>query len=263
MEDKMNTWYYVEGREKIGPIDEEEMVNLLKMGKLNEKTYVWRKGFDNWVLMGETDEFRTYFSTSTAEPQNVVPEFTPPEFSWDRVDYDAKIFTIKIGKDRGEAVESEYGPYSLNFLKELMEAQRITPKTYIFTPGMERWIFIADIPIYEKIFSSLPPVISDQERRQSTRKPFVARIFFHDNEEVFDGVCRDISVGGMQVLVSDVKLKPRDVISLNVHPENSEYGFVASGEVIRILEGGQGFSLRFRDLSTEAKEAIEKYIREA
>lgn len=64
----------------------------------------------------------------------------------------------------------------------------------------------------------------------------------------------------MQVLVSDFIAKAHDVISLNVHPENSEYGFVASGEIVRMLEGGQGFSIRFRDLTLDARESIEKYI---
>lgn len=263
----MSVWYYVDGREKVGPVEQDEIINLVKSGLLNEKSYIWTKGFENWVFMEEVETFKPLFCSSeiTALPpeEDDIPEFIAPEFSWDSVDYNKKIFTIKIGADRGSEMESEYGPYSLNFIKELMDANRITPKTYIFTPGLDRWIFIADIPIYESLFANLPPTITDQERRRDTRRPFVARIFFHDNEAVFDGVCRDISVGGMQILVSDAQFKAKDVISLNVHPENSEYGFVASGEVIRLLEGGQGFSIRFRELSPEAQQAIEKYVNEA
>jgi hypothetical protein len=33
------------------------------------------------------------------------------------------------------------------------------------------------------------------------RKPFIARIFFNNDKKFFEGICRDISVGGMQVLV--------------------------------------------------------------
>lgn len=260
----MTVWYYVEGKDKVGPIEEEEFINLFKSGILNEQSYVWRKGFDNWAFSKDVDELKFLFESSESvaqeEPSDDVPDFIYPTLDWDTVDYDRKMFSIKIGRDRGGESDVEYGPYSLNFLRKLMEDNRITPKTFIFTHGMDNWLFLADIPIYEKIFQKLPPAITDEERRNSTRKPFVARIFFHNNEEFFDGVCRDISIGGMQILVSDFIAKTHDVISLNVHPENSDYGFVASGEIVRMLEGGQGFSLRFRDLTQDAKDSIEKYI---
>ena len=65
---------------------------------------------------------------------------------------------------------------------------------------------------------------------------------------------------GMQVLVSDFPAKQGDRITLNVHPENSQSGFVASGKITRLLNGGQGFSLRFIGLSPEAQKAITSYI---
>ena len=47
---------------------------------------------------------------------------------------------------------------------------------------------------------------------------------------------------------------------MNVHPENSDFCFTAQGEIVRILDGNQGFSLRFRNLSQEAQSSIDKYI---
>lgn len=47
---------------------------------------------------------------------------------------------------------------------------------------------------------------------------------------------------------------------MNVHPDNSDYHFVARGKVVRILDGDQGFSLRFSGLNDEAKNAINDYI---
>ena len=34
----------------------------------------------------------------------------------------------------------------------------------------------------------------------------------------------------------------------------------AGGKIVRILDGDQGFSLRFIDLSDEAKDSIEAYL---
>jgi hypothetical protein len=66
----------------------------------------------------------------------------------------------------------------------------------------------------------------------------------------------------MQILVDDFQGQAGDKITINVHPENSDYHFAASGVVVRILEGNSGFSFRFQGLSDEAKKAIEKYIQE-
>jgi c-di-GMP-binding flagellar brake protein YcgR len=66
----------------------------------------------------------------------------------------------------------------------------------------------------------------------------------------------------MQILVDNFKGHAGDKITINVHPENSDYHFTASGLVVRILEGNSGFSFRFHALSEEAKRAIEKYIQE-
>ena len=85
-------------------------------------------------------------------------------------------------------------------------------------------------------------------------------MFFHNESVVYEGICRDISVGGLQVLVDGFPGNIGDEISLNVHPENTDYNFVASGKVVRILEGDQGFSLRFIQLSDEATNAIEDYL---
>ncbi|MBL7665025.1 MAG: PilZ domain-containing protein [Bacteriovoracaceae bacterium] len=102
--------------------------------------------------------------------------------------------------------------------------------------------------------------MADSDRRSAARKPFVARMFFHDNNQLYEGICRDISIGGMQVLVADYPGNVGDEISLNVHPENSEQHFVASGKIVRMLDKGQGFSFRFTVIETDAIKAIQKYI---
>jgi len=64
----------------------------------------------------------------------------------------------------------------------------------------------------------------------------------------------------MQVLVSNFPGRVGEEISLNVHPDNSDYNFVASGKIVRRLDGDQGFSFRFTGLSEDAKNTIENYV---
>jgi hypothetical protein len=81
-------------------------------------------------------------------------------------------------------------------------------------------------------------------------------------------MCRDISVGGMQVLTDQIPGVSGTRIRLNVSPVNPSRSkassaiepFVAEGVIVRILEDGRGFSFRFEGLTDRAKKIIEKYI---
>lgn len=249
-------WYYVENKDRVGPIEEEELVNLVKNGSLFEESYVWKKGLENWTKIKEVSELEYVF---VVESPGFIESMSKDGIDWDNTSLDESIFSIKVGLDRG-GNEAEYGPFSLNMLKRLYNENRINGKTLVFSPGMSNWMFLADLEIFEKVFEEIPPEIDDSERRRNIRKPFIARILFHDNSLVYEGVCRDISTGGLQVLVADFPAEVGTIVSMNVHPDNSDYSFVAEGTVVRKLDGNQGFSLRFSNLGDETKTAINNYI---
>ena len=260
MEDQ---WYYVEAGERKGPVELEALKDLISSGALGDEDYVWTKGFENWVQLQEVEELQVIEEVveETLEPEVHSEGSSVSSDSLRLQEYlsDENSVFIKIGADRG-AEEVEYGPYSLEIIKKLYTQNRINAKTYIFVRGMQDWTMIADLEDFSEIFEGTPPPIEDSERRASKRKPFVARMYIENQKQVFVGVCRDISVGGMQVLVEQVPAKIGDSISINVHPENTEHHFVAGGTVVRLLDGGQGFSFRFTDLGEDAKEAIQSYL---
>ena len=76
------------------------------------------------------------------------------------------------------------------------------------------------------------------------------------------GICRDISVGGMQVLTDTLPGPVGTAVRLNVTPPSDSglKAFVAEGTVVRILEDQRGFSFRFTSISEDAKSSIERYI---
>ncbi|MCB9063305.1 MAG: DUF4339 domain-containing protein [Halobacteriovoraceae bacterium] len=258
------SWYYVEGKDRVGPVSQAELADLFKQNKLKLNSYIWRNGFTDWKKARDVEEICELFievegDTSPKKVSQIPETIIDRQFSWDTVEKDHKIFSIKIGKDRGHP-DTEYGPFSLEELKKLFDQKRINEKTYIFSPGMENWVFLGDIDIYDTFFSNVPPIINEEDRRGNLRRPFVARMFFHDTKKVYEGICRDISIGGLQVLVSDFPVHVQETIAINVHPENTDYHFVADGEIVRILDGNQGFALRFKDLGNEATSAIKKYL---
>ncbi len=273
-------WYYFRGKQRFGPVSFEELLSLISDGTLTQKSYVWRKGFADWRRVESVDELHEIASPPVPD-ETYVPEVPkdnnisssdsstlPPLIrgvNWSKIDENKKMFLLKIGLDR-DSVEQEYGPYSLNQLRRIYSENRINSKTLIFVPGMDNWKFFSNLPIYRDITGSdpndeeLPQELCD-DKRSSIRKPFVARMYFHDSKDLYEGVCRDISVGGMQVLVSNFPCSKGDMISLNVHPDNSLYSFTARGEIVRILDGDRGFSIRFNDLNKEAVSSINAYIK--
>lgn len=262
-----DNWYYVQKGNRHGPVAIEALEAMVRNQELKTDDYVWKKGFENWKKVKEVDEL----NTAPAEAQALAPELPKfpdapskpqgKEINLKELGEDEKVIFIRIGADRGVAA-TEYGPYSLSILKKLFKENRINGKTEIFIKGSKDFKLLGDLPEYEEIFEEVPPVIQESDRRVTTRKPFIARLFIQNNKNLYEGICRDISTGGMQILVDDFQGKVGDKITINVHPENSDYHFTASGVVVRILEGNSGFSFRFQGLSDEAKNSIEKYLQE-
>lgn len=257
-----DNWYYVQKGNRHGPVAIEVIEAMLAKQELKDEDYVWKKGFENWKKVKDVGEFNVMPASIPSEPK--IPDAPKPvvkELSLKDINEDEKILFIRIGNDRG-MTPSDYGPFNLKQLKQLFNENRINGKTMVFAKGMKEYKILGELPEYEDIFNEKPPVIPEAEKRSYPRKPFVARMFVQNNKKVFEGVCRDVSVGGMQVLMDEFTGKAGDKVSINVHPENSEYHFVASGLVVRILEGNSGFSFRFQGLSDEAKRSIEKYLQE-
>ena len=263
-----DNWYYVQKGNRQGPVEVSVITTMIANQELKSEDFVWKKGFENWKKIKEVEELQVSSGPELVpEPIEEFPaapevRLEEKEFSFISVtDHEERSMFIRVGNDRGE-VPADYGPFSLNQIKRLFKENRINGKSFLFQTGMKEWKVLAEISDYQEVFLEQPPVLKDTDRRTTTRKPFIARLFVQNNKKLFEGLCHDISVGGMQILVDDFKGLAGDKISINVHPENSDYHFTAAGVVVRILEGNAGFSFRFNDLNAEAKAAIDKYLSE-
>ncbi len=281
-----DNWYYVLKGNRQGPVAIEVLQEMVTKTELTLADFVWKKGFENWKKIKEIEELQPKIKAPPAPTPAPTPtrvEATPAaaqvqapvkveetqnisrlefkEMSLKSLGEESRVIFVRIGSDRGED-PAEFGPFTLKQLKQLFKENRINGKTYVFTAGMKEWKFLADFSEYQELFAEKAPVIKDDERRTAIRKPFLARLLIQNNRTVYEGICRDISIGGMQILTDDFKGALGERISINIHPENTEYHFTASGSVVRILEGHSGFSFRFEGLNEEARRSIEKYIQE-
>ncbi len=252
-------WYYVQKGNRQGPVAIEVIESMIQSQDLKLDDYVWKKGFENWKKIREVPELEAKTPVTPQIPAS--PKIPFKEVRLKDLREDERIIFVRIGLDRGSS-SAEYGPFTLKQLKQLFSENRINGKSYLFTSGMREWTLLADLPEYQEIFEEMPPVIKESDKRAGLRKPFIARLFIQNNKNFYEGICRDISIGGMQILIDNFKGMAGDKITINVHPENSDYHFTASGVVVRMLEGNSGFSFRFQGLTDEAKNSIEKYLQE-
>lgn len=166
----MVNWYYVQGSERVGPVNEETLRDLYKKNVLNAESYIWRKGFANWERLKDVTEID--FSKPSVPPaplKKVVLEEAPKEeeqvistgpsspeiifnFDWNSVGEDEELFYLKIGRDRAmKSAASTYGPYSIKELKAALDDKRINNKTLLYSAGMSGWIELGQTPLDPKI----------------------------------------------------------------------------------------------------------------
>lgn len=50
------SWYYAENGQSIGPINQTTFYTYIQEGIIDENTYIWKKGMDDWQLLGEIDK---------------------------------------------------------------------------------------------------------------------------------------------------------------------------------------------------------------
>lgn len=128
----MVNWYYVDGSERVGPIGVEELISLYRRGKLNQESYIWRKGFANWERIknvteiefeeqNETEELESLDSNELEElsipkVKSYLESIAKPEVkqkSFDLPSMDENEFKIERGEVKVET-PSSVEPFSWN-----------------------------------------------------------------------------------------------------------------------------------------------------
>ncbi|MCS6874528.1 MAG: PilZ domain-containing protein [Pyrinomonadaceae bacterium] len=101
---------------------------------------------------------------------------------------------------------------------------------------------------YEKI---------SKDRRRFERKRVKIEVSFYKGGQVIKTAnTRDIGLGGLYI-ASDAEVKVGDLLSLTIDFEEGK--FKAEAAVVYVDEG-QGFGVRFQNLSKESEELLKKAI---
>jgi hypothetical protein len=243
--------------------------------------YAWKKGQPDWKRICDIKTFQTL---SPHQPQKAGQKQFQSEVAAARVASSRKtaapsrLSRASSGVNSGEGRiwylcqnQSQLGPFSVEEISRFLKTGKIQGRTHGWRNGMKNWERLERLPEFKRLADSPDDQRTDpkenqrEDQRNHPRRPLVAKILMSDQETVIVGVCRDISIGGLQVLTDTV---PGDIgtkIKMNISPSSNDTGnpiepFVAEGVVVRILEDGRGFSFRFNKLADRARQAIESYI---
>lgn len=139
---------------------------------------------------------------------------------------------------------SESGPYSE------ADIEILSPKvSHVWKEGMEDWKPLQNRRV---------------DRRSSPRKPVIAKVVMVGQSEqappqVSTGICRDLSMGGLQVLSAEWEGEVQDRVLLNVTSEG--LSFSCEAIVVRTFDDiERGFSCRFDSPSPQTQEALKNYF---
>lgn len=238
----------------IGPYRPSEIHQRLLAKELAWVDYCYREQEDQWIRICDHPVFQPL--QAAPPPKPVLKKIVPPPSPLNRIPPEPKWFL-----HQGEV---QTGPYPESEIKRWIQTGQVSSDAYVWQDSLPDWQSIRDQPSFRGLLPAVsePAEPSSSEKRTHPRKPLAARIYMTNQKEVASGLCRDISVGGMQVLTDDLPGQAGDQIHLNVLPpaDSGLHSFAARGIIVRILEDKRGFSFRFTDINPEAVRSIERYI---
>lgn len=261
----MSAWYLMTGGRTEGPVEGQELLQRVGTGEISPALFVWKEGEGDWKRIYEFSEFQ---DALPQKPSSEILENLKQSLAAEK-ESDANPESVRqwYAYIKG----SQEGPYDIQEVAQLIKAGAINSETYIWKVGMDNWAFLKDLSEFSEAAAAAPKPPAPEsesdagaERRSSPRKPVVARVLFHDDSLLGQGICRDVSVGGAQILFDTSTkgsetpgVKAGDVLHMNVHGGDDFSPFTAEAEVVRILKGNQGFAVRFRELSDKSRQAVE------
>ena len=229
-----------------GPFRPSEIHARLLAKELSWVDHCYREKDGVWTRIADHPVFRDLQpSAPTPKPTAVPPPFKGglPSVKW-------FIFADEVQSGPFEAVE----------VKRLIATSQLSGAAFLWNESFSEWKPVGEVDEFREVMPEQKS--SGAERRAAPRKPLVAQVYVTNQKNVATAICRDVSVGGMQVLTDVIPGKPGETIRLNVLPPSASGlpAFVAEGVIVRVLEDGKGFSFRFTRISSEAKKAIEEYV---
>ncbi|MEK6705309.1 MAG: GYF domain-containing protein [Bdellovibrionota bacterium] len=260
-DDNTPHWYVALGDRWGGPFTATEVYKQVLSHEITWAHYVWKPGQTEWKRICDLKTFQSAVPTLPGkEVKSEVKQaaVSPPPPPKKTVSEERKWFVYQN--------DTQHGPFSGDEIARFLKSGRINKRTYIWADGMTNWEALERVPQLKGLSGgqSQPPARGKTmapDHRTAPRRPLLAKIVMANDNSVNVGMCRDISIGGMQVLTDKIPGSVGQKIKFNVSSTTGEIQpFVAQGTIVRLLEDGRGFSFRFHKITDAAIKAVETYI---
>ncbi|MBL7716191.1 MAG: DUF4339 domain-containing protein [Bdellovibrionales bacterium] len=289
-------WYLAVADKWVGPMTAQDVYEKILKQEISWAHFVWKKGQANWQRICDVPTFQA------AVPGQ--PKGTPSPDPGAKTSKKEAAVAASTWQEANRRIwflyynDSQFGPFTEEEIRRFLNLGKIHGRVHAWKEGMNGWNRLEKVGGFEteiaeadrvrqekkesakkekKAEAQRPPARPSsgedypqakyKDQRKAPRRPLLARIVLAHQDEVVVGVCRDVSIGGMQVLTAKIPGLPGSRIKLNVSPAGEAASkkkglkpFVAEGLIVRLLEDGRGFSFRFEKLPPESREVIEKYI---
>ena len=295
-EDDTPEWYIALGSRWVGPLSAEDVYLKVVSQEISWAHFVWRAGQPDWKRICDIPTFQA--AVPSVPPKSMkeeVKEASKP---------DIRAAGPSVRQAKGAAGgppakpkheerswflyynDAQYGPFSSEEISRYLRVGKIHGRVHIWKDGMAEWERLENLDRFADDVAEAKRVREARksgaaagagkessgtvrEQRKAPRRPIVAKIYVANSEALSVAVCRDISIGGMQVLTDRIPGEPGDRIRMNVSPAagkgdkaaRSIEPFVAEGVIVRILEDGRGFSFRFDKLPEASRRAVEDFLK--
>ncbi|MBC7387352.1 MAG: DUF4339 domain-containing protein [Cryobacterium sp.] len=262
-------WFIAIGEKSVGPMSAPEVYERVVAGELTWISYAWKEGMGDWARLCDIPTFQS----AVPPPPVAKPKAQPPAMPTKKIQ--PKVWFLFFN-------ESQHGPFSEDEIEGMLGAGKANGETFVWKDGMSDWERLDSVHAFSTATasathsgSSSAAISGNQsrtgevspagsEKRLYSRKPLLAKIMIVDGDQLLVGMARDVSVGGMQVLSEFVPSKVGSKLKLNISPSDpanpSFLPFVAEGLVVRLHEDRRGFSFRFEELSSSARQIIERIL---
>lgn len=286
-EDDVPQWYVAISDKPVGPLTASDVYQKVVNQEITWAHHVWKPGMAAWEKICDTKTFQAVVPTPPPMPamppmpgaKPTVKQAKKPPHNVPKIVEEEKSWFLHY-KD------SQYGPFAESEVIRFLKVGKLHEKIHAWRNGMTDWETLASIDVFKdacveakktrgetKVGPTPPPAPKGKgkDQRGAPRRPLVAKIVMAGaNADVVVGMCRDISIGGLQVLTDRIPGPVGTRVKMNVSSTNGTGSgaakksqiapFVAEGVVVRILEDQRGFSFRFDRLSDSARKTIEQYI---
>ncbi|MEO8044184.1 MAG: RDD family protein [Spartobacteria bacterium] len=118
-------WFYAQNNERHGPISEGEFNEMIRSGRIDAGTQVWREGWENWVSLGEAGVQAAVggaTSVRCVECGNTFPTSETVQYQGSSVCSNCKpLFFQKVKEGLDAGVTMQYGGFWIRFVAKVID----------------------------------------------------------------------------------------------------------------------------------------------